>query len=83
MADESTPEATGVETGGITEEQYQLVLDAGHELAKIAVAIDHLALAHGNSRLGMMDASSVYDSKLFRHLDHRRQELRNMLLDLG
>ncbi len=85
MASEnSTEKQSNGEAEDITEEQYQLVLDASHELAKISVAMEHLSIAHNSRTITDGGSSSdLYNRRLLRQLVHRRQELRSMLLDLG
>lgn len=82
----STPEAQKAEVADeLTEEQYQLALDAAKELTLINTAVEELRVGYGNASFtrGDRDSYSAGQSKLFAALNRRRSELRSFLVDLG
>lgn len=71
----------------LTAEELQLALDAGREIARIAVALEQLTTAYSNRAKGEGNPADVfaevYSTKLYTGLQKRREELRGMLLDIG
>lgn len=93
MTADSSTEITP-EQEELTAEGLQLLLDAGAELAKINTAIRELEIAYDHAGLGpksgpsspapwMRKFNALAGSAAFKGLTARRNELRELLIDLG
>ncbi len=78
----------------LTADELQLVLDVGAELARINTAIRELEIAYDHAGMGPKSGSSspapwmrkfnaLADSAVFKGLTARRNQLRELLIDLG
>lgn len=93
MTADNTTE-TNPEQEELTADELRTLLDAGAELAKINTAIRELEIAYDHAGMGpksgpsspapwMRKFNALADSAAFKGLTARRNELRELLIDLG